>query len=52
VMVGKNVESVDHKLLASRLLFLLSAAVLTFALGWLVYHYVLFQGTIRALTEF
>ena len=36
----------------SHLLLLVSTAILALALGRLVYHYVLFHGTILALTEF
>jgi hypothetical protein len=38
--------------IASDLLFLVSATILAVALGRLVYHYVLFQGTILALIDF
>jgi len=36
----------------SRLLLLVSATLLTLALGRLVYHYVLFQGTCLLLIDF
>ena len=41
-----------RRLNSSQLFLLVSAAIFTLALGRLVYHYVLFQGTIRTLTEF
>jgi hypothetical protein len=37
---------------ALRLLRILSAIIVVLSLGRLMYHYVLFQGTIRALTAF
>lgn len=36
----------------SRLLLVISAAILAVAVGRMVYHYVLFQGTIRTFMEF
>jgi hypothetical protein len=41
-----------HRSKGPSLLLLISGFILALALGRLAYHYVLFQGTILALTEF
>lgn len=51
-MAGESSRRAMKRWKAVRLLLMLSAGVLALSLGRLMYHYVLFQGTIRTLTEF
>lgn len=55
IMIVKVGDSVGTFMRIQRVpywLLLFAGFILALALGRLVYHYVLFQGTLRALTEF
>jgi hypothetical protein len=52
LMAGGSSSRPPRSMRSSSLLLLVSVAILAFALGRLMYHYVAFQGTLILLVDF